>query len=257
MASEVFLAVFSACFDACYDASNDSCLRWWINENICDFIAPTYIHGDLLQLCTVHHEGHHPKVLLWIMEEFFYISHNLTDEDCDGRIILGYELMIEAEHRYRIKRGGGVGCCQSTSHASNAPPCSPEMLDYITWAKPDSKTLECLVWSVYDGIITLGLTLKLVGPKSYNQVTRHLTTKVFRGLQVHCSARTLAQFNEPSPPKVRLVILVPPQCEITRKTEAMDTASPKVEDTEEGAVGGELCVDPDKYPMAWMRDHQH
>ena len=37
----------------------------------------------------------------------------------------------------------------------------------------------------------------------------------------------------------------------------MDTASPKVEDAEEGAVGGELCVDQDKYPMAWMRDHQH
>ena len=37
----------------------------------------------------------------------------------------------------------------------------------------------------------------------------------------------------------------------------MDTASPKAEDTEEGAVGGELCIDPDKYPLAWMHDHQH
>ena len=113
------------------------------------------------------------------------------------------------------------------------------------------------MWSVYDGIITPGPTPKLVGPKSYNQVTRHLATKVFRGLQVCCSARTLAQFDEPSPPKVRSVILVPSQCEIARKTEAMDTASPKAEDAEEGAVGGELCMDPDKYPMAWMRDHQH
>ena len=37
----------------------------------------------------------------------------------------------------------------------------------------------------------------------------------------------------------------------------MDTASPKAEDAEEGAVGGELCIDPDKYPLAWMHDHQH
>ena len=36
----------------------------------------------------------------------------------------------------------------------------------------------------------------------------------------------------------------------------MDTASPKAEDAKEGAVGGELCMDPDKYPMAWMCDHQ-
>ena len=33
-------------------------------------------------------------------------------------------------------------------------------------------------------------------------------------------------------------------------------ASPKVEDTEEGAVGGELHVDLDKHLMAWMHDHQ-
>ena len=97
---------------------------------------------------------------------------------------------------------GGIGCHQSPSHASNAPPCSPEMLDQVTWAKPDSKMLEHLVWSVYDGIITPGPTPKLVGPESYNQVIRHLTAKVFKGLQVHCSVRTSAQFDEPSPPKV-------------------------------------------------------
>ena len=53
MASEVFLAVFCACFDAHYDTSNESCLRWWINESIQDFIVPTFIRGDPLQVCTV------------------------------------------------------------------------------------------------------------------------------------------------------------------------------------------------------------
>ena len=191
------------------------------------------------------------------MEEFFYISHDLTEEDHDGRIILSYELMIEAEHQYRIKWGGGIGHRFSPSHASSPPPCSSETLECISWAKPDSKTLEHLVWSVYDGLISLGPTPKLVGPKSYNQVTRCLTTKVFRGLQVRCSARTSAQFDEPSPPRVRPVILVPPQSEIARKTEAMDIASPKAEDAEQGAVGGELCVDPDRYPLAWMCNCQH
>ena len=65
-----------------------SCLRWWINENIRDFIVPTFICGDLLQACTVRYKGHSPKVLLWIMEEFFYISHDLTEEDRDGHIVL-------------------------------------------------------------------------------------------------------------------------------------------------------------------------
>ena len=257
MASEVFLAVFHVCFDAHYDASSESYLRWWINENICNFIVPTYICGDLLQPCTVRCEGHRPKVLSWIMEEFFYILHNLTEENRDGCVILSYELMMEAEHRYRIKWGGGTRCCHSPSHASSAPLCSLEMLECVAWDKPDSKTLECLVWSVYDRLISLGPTPKLVGPKSYNQVTRRLTAKVFRGLQVRCSARTSAQFDEPPTPQLWSIILTPPKSKIARKTEAMDTTSPKTEDVGEGAVGGDQHIDPDKSPMAWMRDHQH
>ena len=70
MASEVFLAVFHVRFDVRYDTSNESCLRWWINEHIWDFIVPTFICGDPPQACTVRCEGHHPKVLLWIIEEF-------------------------------------------------------------------------------------------------------------------------------------------------------------------------------------------
>ena len=108
-------------FNARYDTSNESCLRWWINESIQDFIAPTFICGDPLQACTVWHEGHRPKVLLWIMEEFFYISHDLTDQDCDGRIILSYELMMEAEHQFRVKRGGGVGCTAAPHHPLAMP----------------------------------------------------------------------------------------------------------------------------------------
>ena len=211
---------------------------------------------DPLQPCTVRCKGHRPKVLLWIMEEFFYISHDLTEEDHDGRVVLSYELMKEAEHQYRIKRGGGARCCHSPSHAGSAPLGSTETLEHVAWAKPDSKTLECLVWSVYDGLLSPGPTPKLEGPKSYNQVTRHLTAKVFRGLQVRCSVRTSAQFDKPPTPKLQSVILAPPQSRIARKTEAMDTAGPNIEDAGEGAVGGDLHADPDKYPMSWMRDHQ-
>ena len=142
MVSEVFLAVFRARFDAHYDMSNESCLRWWINESIWDFIVPTFICRNMLQACTVQHEGHRPKVLLWIMEEFFYISHDLTDKDRDGRIILSYELMMEAEHRYRVKWGGGIRCRCPLPSSGNAPPCSWDTLECIAWSEPDSKTLE-------------------------------------------------------------------------------------------------------------------
>ena len=228
MASEVFLAVFRARFDVHYDASNESCLRWWINESIWDFIVPTFICGESQQACTVRCEGHRPKVLLWIMEEFFYISHELMDQDRDGRVVLSYELMIEAEHRFMVKWGGGVGCRCPSPSSSNAPPCSWDTLECVAWSEQDSKTLERLVWSVYDGLLSPGPTPKLTGPETYNQVTRCLAAKVFWGLQVCCPARTSAQFDEPSPVrKVRSVVFAQPTSESARKTEAMNTATQK------------------------------
>ena len=193
------------------------------------------------------------------MEEFFYISHNLTDQDRDGCVILCYELMMEAEHRFRIKWGGGVGCHRPLSYSGNAPPCSRDMLERVAWNSPDSKTLERLVWSVYDGILSPGPTPKLMGPESYNQVTRHLAAKVFRGLQVCCLTWTSAQFDEPAPVRVWSVIFATPPSEMARKpeaTEAMDTTSQKVKSAEEGAVGGEADADPNRHPMAWMCDCQ-
>ena len=144
-------------------------------------------------------EGHRPKVLLWIMEEFFYISHDFTEQDRDGCIVLSYKLMMEAEHRYRVKRGGDIGRCHPLPSSSNAPPCSWDTLECVAWSEPDSKTLEHLVWLVYNGVLSPGPTPKLTGPETYNQVTRRLAAKVFQGLQVRCPARTSAQFDESVP----------------------------------------------------------
>ena len=204
-------------------------------------------------------KGHCPKVLLWIMEEFFYISHDLTEQDRDGRIVLSYELMMEAEHQYRVKWGGGIGHCHPLPSSSNAPPCSRDTLEHIAWSEPDSKTLEHLVWSVYDGVLSPGPMPKLTGPKTYNQVTRRLAAKVFWGLQVCCPARTSAQFDESSlVRKIRSVVFTQPLSETVRKADVVEMASLKREGMEEGAVGGDvgLDTDPDTHPMAWMRNRQ-
>ena len=116
------------------------------------------------------------------------------------------------------------------------------------------------MWSVYDGILSPGPTPKLTGPESYNQVTRHLTSKVFRGLQVRCPTQTSAQFDEPPPVRMRSVVFATPTSGMVKKseaTEAMDMTPHKVNTAEEGAVGGETEEDPNTHPMAWMRDHQN
>ena len=137
---------------------------------------------------------------------------------------------MEAEHRFRVKQGGGIGHRHPSSSSCSTPPCSQDTLECIAWSEQDSKTLEHLVWSVYNGLLSPGPTPKLTGPETYNQVTRCLATKVFRGLQVRCPARTSVQFDEPSPVrKVRSVVFAQPPSESARKTEVMNTATQKRE----------------------------
>ena len=174
-------------------------------------------------------------------------------------LVLSYELMMEAEHRYRVKRGGGIRHHHPLPSSSNALPCSWDTLECIAWSEPDSKTLERLVWSVYDGVLSPGPRLKLTGPETYNQVTRRLAAKAFWDLQVRCPVRTSAQFDELSPVrKIRSVVFTQPLSETARKADIVETAIPKREGTEEGAVGGdtEVDADPDRHPMAWMHNHQ-
>ena len=54
-----------------------------------------------------------------------------------------------------------------------------------------TQNLEHLVWSVYNGLISLGPTPKLVGPKSYNQWLGASLQKYSGALQVRCSAENL------------------------------------------------------------------
>ena len=92
------------------------------------------------------------------------------------------------------------------------------------------------MWSVYDGILSPGPTPKLTGPESYNQVTRCLTSKVFRGVQVRCPTHTSAQFDEPTPVKVCSVVFAIPPSRVSKKSEAaeaMDTSPHKVDMAEE------------------------
>ena len=115
--------------------------------------------------------------------------------------------------------------------------------------------LEHLVWSIYDGILTLGPTPKLVGPESYNQVLKRLTTKAYRGLQVHCSARTSAQFDEPP---LQGAISCPHATPAQGSKESWNHGHHLPERWRywRRGHGGAINIDPDKYTLAWMCDCQ-
>ena len=149
--------------------------------------------------------GYSPHYLIFgdILDSLWIFSTIGTD--MHHRWVPAY--VEEVQKWFKVAHTEGVECCWSPSRsASNAPPCSPEILDHVTWSNPDSRMLEYMIWSVHDGILTLLPMQKLVSSESYTQVTRHLATKPFWGLQVCCHVRISAQFDELSPPKLQSVV---------------------------------------------------
>ena len=77
---------------------------------------------------------------------------------------------------------------------------------------------------------------------------------------MRCPTRMSAQFDEPSPVRVHsFVFAVPPSgaAKSSEAADAMDTSPRKVDQTLEGAVGGQIEEDPNTHPMAWMCDRQN
>ena len=77
---------------------------------------------------------------------------------------------------------------------------------------------------------------------------------------MRCPTHTSAQFDEPTPVRVRSVVFAIPPSGVSKKSEAaeaMDMSPRKVDTTEEGAVGGQTEEDPNTHLMAWMCDRQN
>ena len=112
----------------------------------------------------------------------------------------------------------------------------------FAWAKPESKTLECLVRSVYDGLISpRAHTETWWAPNPTIRWLGHLATKVFRGLQVWCSARTLVQFYEPPTSQVMVCCPRTAPKQDSKKNWGHGHCFPKNwRHAGEGAVGGDL-----------------
>ena len=77
----LFHEIYRKCFGACYDASQESTWHWLTNQHIWDFSMPAYTRDDLPRMCITMHEGHRPKMFLWMLEEYVYILSRLWTDD--------------------------------------------------------------------------------------------------------------------------------------------------------------------------------
>ena len=63
----------------------------------------------------------------------------------------------------------------------------------MVWAT-DTIQLERLVWAVFDNVMGPGKAPQLSGFETSSQILRRLVDKTYKGLHMHCPARTSASF---------------------------------------------------------------
>ena len=146
--STLFLEIYQKRFGMRYDATQESTWRWLTTQHISDFYAPAYIRDDPPNTCLTLHEGHRPKMFLWMVEEFTLILCHLRKDDQDGALVLGHELLLLACSRCCRKR---VSRHADATQLDRLPTCSFQTLEHAMLV-PDTIQLEHLAWAVFDNI---------------------------------------------------------------------------------------------------------
>ena len=111
MVPTLFHKIYKKHFGTSHNSTQESTWCWLTNQNIQDFSTPAYTRDDLPYACTMKCEGHRPKMFLWMLEEYVYILGWLREDNRDGCVVLGHELLLLVCSRCCSKRGGGRGSC--------------------------------------------------------------------------------------------------------------------------------------------------
>ena len=192
-------------------------------------------------------------MFLWMLEEYVYILGRLCEDDRDGLMVLGHELLLLAYSRCCRKRGGGRGSCCPTMLSLNCLPArSTETLEHAICASKDTISLEHLVWVVYDNFLVPAKSPSLSSYESYGQVLQHLLDKAFRGLHTHCPVRTSAIFKPEG--RLKSVVMVLRKSLQTEKFPMMRDVWEEFA-KEVQVTRGQL--DPEVNTLKWMKEHQH
>ena len=121
----------------------------------------------------LHHEdamrdGYQPKVLLFALDELFYIYSQIKKQRrADEKIIVAYEILCLS-----------VNWCTDRWHGLEKTGV-PDALVLLN--VDDAYHLKHLVWAVYDGTLLVGPQPKLPGDRSWCTVLAGLHKHIYRG----------------------------------------------------------------------------
>ena len=128
--------------------------------------------------------GYHPKMLLYMLDELFYVYTQVKNSQrLDKKLVLAYEILcISANHctdqRNRIEK--------------TSMPDAFALLNV-----EDIHHLEHLAWAVYDGVLMVGPQPELLGDHPWCIVLAGLQQHIYRGHKdaAHCPPQTLSSWD--------------------------------------------------------------
>ena len=156
-----------------------------INAERADFQMPTYEH-DTGAPIDVLRTGSHPCMLLYMLNELFYVYKGVGVNDEDGQRIAAYEILTVVLLHCMEQCGSQKKECNTLGAA------------YPRVNLSDMDGLECLTWAVYDEVYMPGDPPALTSHHDWERIivgtTLHL---IFHGKtnDEHCKPLTIASFN--------------------------------------------------------------
>ena len=155
------------------------------NKEVVDFHTPTF-EREMGMALDVLHTGYHPCILMYMLDELFFVFKKLRADDFDMQYVVAYEILQ-------------IALCQCTEWCGSKKKTGNTLGDaYPCMDLWDADSLECLAWAVYDGVFVPGNKPALSGHYNWDHVVAGtLICLIFWGQteKEHCGPVTIASFN--------------------------------------------------------------
>ena len=150
------------------------------SEGIASFKMPTKQHGTL-QNEDILHKGYRLKMLLYALDEIFYIYDQVKHHrGIDEKLVMAHEILSLAvlcctEHQGGMEKQGVPGAVLQIN-------------------LNDAHHLEYLTWAIYNGALLVGSQPELPGVCQWCTMLASIYKHIYRGCDdaAHCPSYTLA-----------------------------------------------------------------
>ena len=175
-----FDIIFKRHFKGTFCKSSEHLWRY-VSEDLADFQMPTHDH-EMGTPTDLRRTGMHPCMMLYTLDELFYMFQGIGTNDMDGQCIIAYEILTVASIHH------------TEQHSSPKKPCNTLGNAYPRVVLSDVNGLECLAWAMYDSLFVPGDPPALTGHYDWSCIiTRTTLHLIFHGKPPceHCKTCTV------------------------------------------------------------------